>query len=191
MKKFLNIPCDINDYLIYDNTSITKLRWIKSTVSCIKIGQEAGFKKYTKYGCPEAIIVGFKGKEYKSHRIIWQMIYGNLDSTLVIDHENGNPFDNSISNLRMVSQSDNMKNKLMGINNTSGKVGVYWFYDIRKNSDYAIAYWTNENGDKRNKWFSANKYGYVGAYSLASNHRNIEIKKLIAMGQNYTERNGN
>ena len=44
-----------------------------------------------------------------------------------IDHINGITDDNRISNLRDVSQSDNMRNMTTPCRNTSGRIGVYWF----------------------------------------------------------------
>lgn len=43
---------------------------------------------------------------------------------LEVDHINGNPSDNRKVNLRVVSHLDNMKNRKMNANNTSGVTGV-------------------------------------------------------------------
>lgn len=53
------------------------------------------------------------------HRVIM------TDTTLLIDHINGNTLDNRKSNLRVCSNSDNLKNRVrLPKNNTSGIVGV-------------------------------------------------------------------
>ena len=56
----------------------------------------------------------FKGNFYsmRYHRIIWMLCNGCLPQ-LTIDHINGNRLDNRIENLREVSQSENLLNKLL------------------------------------------------------------------------------
>lgn len=46
------------------------------------------------------------------------------NSNLVVDHINGNPYDNRKSNIRVVRQADNTKNTALCIRNTSGYKGV-------------------------------------------------------------------
>jgi len=54
-------------------------------------------------------MIGLLGKKYKEHRIIWMYVYGNYP-TLDIDHINRVKNDNRISNLRLLSESDNAQN---------------------------------------------------------------------------------
>lgn len=67
----------------------------------------------------------------KAHRVVWAMLHGCWPVG-EIDHINGNPADNRIGNLRDVSHSDNLKNRKISKNNTSGVVGVYWRKDRMK-----------------------------------------------------------
>lgn len=82
-------------------------------------GKEAGNKNSEGYIC-----VKFQGRTLKVHRIIWKIVYG--DEPDCIDHINRNPSDNSLSNLRAVSQSVNSQNKRVQSNNSSGVPGVYF-----------------------------------------------------------------
>lgn len=66
------------------------------------------------------------GKKYKAHRVIWAIVHGKWPDG-DIDHINGVTSDNRLSNLRMVTHRENMKNKKTPPNNTSGAMGVYWF----------------------------------------------------------------
>lgn len=61
-------------------------------------------------------------KLYYAHRIIWKLIHG-YDADFV-DHANGDRSDNRPENLRNVSSSQNARNRAIGTNNKSGRIGV-------------------------------------------------------------------
>lgn len=67
-----------------------------------------------------------KGKQYKIHRLAWLYCYGEHPSK-IIDHIDGNGFNNAIDNLRDISNSENLQNqkKAMSTNKSSGLLGVY------------------------------------------------------------------
>lgn len=64
---------------------------------------------------------------------------------LVCDHIDSNPFNNKRSNLRLITQQENLINKKLLSNNSSGFAGIYFDRD-------------------RNKWCSEIKRGYVKCY---------------------------
>ena len=68
------------------------------------------------------IRVMIQNAHHFAHRIIWKMVHG-VDPGF-IDHINGNPEDNRIVNLRDVSLDENLRNKSIYKNNTSGIPGV-------------------------------------------------------------------
>lgn len=72
------------------------------------------------------------GVNYKTHRVIYKMFHPDMDESLIIDHIDGNQSNNSIENLRLTTQSDNMKNKRGYSNNKSNYTGVYWRNDSNK-----------------------------------------------------------
>jgi len=78
------------------------------------------------------------GKVVIAHRVAWAIYYGHWPSGQ-IDHINGDRTDNRICNLRIVSCHENMLNKGIQSNNSSGAVGVSkyknskWFAHIRVN----------------------------------------------------------
>jgi hypothetical protein len=62
-------------------------------------------------------------KRYYAHRVLWAMYYGDWPQG-EIDHIDGNPANNAISNLRDVTTAENRRNMPMMRNNKSGHVGV-------------------------------------------------------------------
>ena len=74
--------------------------------------------------CNGYIKVVFKKKEYLAHRLIWVYLHGKNPNQ--IDHINHNRTDNSLLNLREVTNKENHRNRTKQKNNTSGATGVQW-----------------------------------------------------------------
>ena len=66
------------------------------------------------------------GKNFKAHRIAWAVNQGEWPLGQ-IDHINGIRSDNRLSNLRVVSNSENGKNQKSRSSNRSGEPCVNWF----------------------------------------------------------------
>jgi hypothetical protein len=96
----------LNSMFYYDETSSTCLRYKtdriknKGAVSKAK-DSEVGNIKYLPNGNPRGYRVkltnlqGLK-EELMVHRIVWVLVNGSIDNTLVIDHIDGNPLNNKI-----------------------------------------------------------------------------------------------
>ncbi len=65
------------------------------------------------------------GKLYKAHVVAWAIHYGEWPSD-EIDHIHGALAGNVISNLRIATHAENMKNKKVYASNRSGVHGVNW-----------------------------------------------------------------
>jgi len=68
-----------------------------------------------------------------------RLIAGAVEKDQKVDHINGNTLDNRRSNLRICSNSENLRNRGKNINNTSGYKGV---------------------SKRRNKWAAQVKHNY-------------------------------
>lgn len=65
-------------------------------------------------------------REYKAHRLAWLYVNGEWPP-LDLDHEDNDPSNNRIANLRPATGSQNQGNKRKPRSNTSGYKGVSWF----------------------------------------------------------------
>lgn len=186
-----------NDLLYYDESSPTCLRW-----KVKRIGK--GLAK-TKYPNDEAgtvvkkksnsdyikITIAYNKKHYSSGRIIWILLNGFIDDSLVVDHIDGNALNNKIDNLRLVSMQQNSTNSKVKNSNKSGQTGVS-FNTVNGYSYYEAACQYFENGKKIRfrKLFSVLKLGEEVAFYLACQWRDAKLKELKAMGFGYTDRHG-
>lgn len=67
-----------------------------------------------------------KRKNYYIHRIIYAIVHGIDPIDSHIDHINGNPSDNRVENLRLATNSENMKNQKKAMrHNKLGVLGVH------------------------------------------------------------------
>jgi len=96
------------------------------------------FKKYSAYVmwnrryafCPAGspnkrgyIRIGIAKKYYMGHRLVWLYHRGWLPDAL--DHKNGKPWDNRMSNLRPATQMENRWNSKRRLPTTTNTKGVY------------------------------------------------------------------
>lgn len=102
--------------ILHYNPDTGALTW-KINVRRARTGAEAGVlsQGYRR--------VGFEGRIYLAHRLIWLMVYGV--SPRVIDHINRDPSDNRLTNLRAVTQRENLMNVGLRKDNKSGVRGVF------------------------------------------------------------------
>jgi hypothetical protein len=96
----------------------------------------ARYTKVGRVGKTGYLVLAIAGRLYKAHRLAWLYTYGEMPSGL-LDHIDANPLNNSISNLRLASPSENSCNARRRRNNKSGVKGVYfqdnrWVAEIQK-----------------------------------------------------------
>jgi hypothetical protein len=91
--------------------------------------------------CPSTgyIRVRVNNRTYQCHRLLWVMRNGEIPLGMDVDHVDRNPLNNAPTNLRLCSHSQNMKNRKLHKNNSSGVAGVYlsnsgkWIAQVRSN----------------------------------------------------------
>ena len=117
----------LNERLIYDASEgklINKITRCKA-----KAGEEAG--SYDGKGYKQVVIMRSK---YLVHRIIWKMHTGTDPGNLIVDHKDRNPDNNHISNLRLLTKSENQENTIgRGIVKLTDKRKKAWQAAIRVN----------------------------------------------------------
>ena len=89
-------------------------------------GQPVGYLDSNGY-----VVIGFNCKVCLAHRLVFLYMLGDWP-TGPVDHKNGDRSNNSWSNLRVVSNSTNSRNRKKSKNNTSGTTGVYFQKDSNK-----------------------------------------------------------
>lgn len=180
----------LSEFFQYDEESPSSLRWRKiyNRGSNIKIGDVAGSLDGG-YWRVHAL-----GRALKAHKIVWAL-HNNFENQdgMHIDHKDGNPSNNNISNLRLVPEPINARNKPMLKNNRSGIHGVCFQVVKTKAGNYIeryVAGWRTLEGRPKTKCFSVEKYGKELAEFLAQEYRQHQIDLLNLMGAGYTERHG-
>lgn len=92
--------------------------------------QFAGTPAFTTKTKAGHVYGAIRGRKVYAHRVIWKMMYG-VDP-VEVDHINGDPGDNRLSNLRNVTHAENGRNMRRPTDNSSGCIGVRWNSDCAK-----------------------------------------------------------
>lgn len=187
MKQKLDYNINWSEHFLLDADSPSGLVKIKINEEIIT-KKRVGHRHFRK-NKPKSWQLPFEGHRYVVHRIIWIMTYGSIDPDLVIDHLDGNPFNNSINNLKLKTQKNNTRNTRLNVKNTSGFSGVYLSTNTR-GLKYYVARWNELDGKRKSKLFSVKKLGKFTAKALAVEYREKQIQRLIIEGADYTERHG-
>lgn len=101
-----------------------KLLWLRIPKMCngkrYAIGSEVGSIHNSGYR-----VLTLMGKKLQAHRVIWAIHYNSWPNG-EIDHIDGDRLNNKLSNLRVVTRSQNMFNAKTKQNSSSGIKNVQW-----------------------------------------------------------------
>jgi len=84
------------------------------------------------------------GRAYAAHRLAWLYVYGEGPATDV-DHIDRNKSNNSILNLRLATDSENVQNSNVRIDSTCGCKGVGWHKAAKKWAAYITLHGTQKH----------------------------------------------
>ena len=133
--------------------------------------------------------VNFNGIKYSVPRLILLIEGYTLSPDNFVDHIDGNPLNNKIENLRIVSLLENNRNKSKSKNNKSGQTGVFLETITNKTGkvySYFVSFYYQDSNVEIRKRFSINKLGEDAAWQAA-----VEFRKNGILNSNfYTERHG-
>ena len=101
-----------------------------SLVCALWNGRRAGQKALTAQQKHGYLFGSLFGTKIYAHRAAWAHYHGEWPEK--VDHINGDPSDNRISNLRSVSHDENMKNVRRHADNKSGFLGVSFCKQTRR-----------------------------------------------------------
>jgi hypothetical protein len=97
------------------------LYWKSDVANNVKAGSKAGCKASNGY-----TFVKINKIQYVSHRLIYQLHYGEIADDMYVDHINCNRSDSKIENLRLCNIYQNAQNRSLNKDNKSGSKNVHW-----------------------------------------------------------------
>lgn len=181
----------LGDYIEYDDTSPSCLRWKRryKLGSTVRVGDVAGsLDELDGYWKVHAL-----GDNFKAHKIVWAL-HNNFEDQVGkhIDHLNGIRSDNRIDNLRLISPEFNARNQGIQKNNKTGVNGVTFNVVRTKCGNFTERYVATAalDGKKKTKAFSPFVHGYEEAFRKACEWREKMIAEFNEQGAGYTERHG-
>lgn len=162
---------NVKEMFSLDRNSESGIVWNKdrftvAKVKCASVGTRAGSLDARGYW-----VVPFEGKYVKVHRIVMCLYHqiDLLDTSVVVNHIDGNPSNNQPENLEMCSQRTNTIKTVNRPTNNSGVLGVSSYF--RGDKKFWKARISPENSKRISKNFSCNLYGYDEAFRLACEWR--------------------
>lgn len=160
LRKLSDLPASVIQEAVYYNPQTGKLFWrerpldwfVSKRIHAVWNAQNAGKEAFTGPHRKGHLIGRIFDTNAFAHRIAWVCFYGEWP-TGEVDHINGDPSDNRISNLRSVTHRENLQNRALGPNSKSGVLGVRW--------DAQRSQWRVQIGNHRDRV----GYRFLGRFS--------------------------
>ena len=137
--------------------------------------------------------VTHNGKRYQVARVVYILHFGDIPSSSVIDHIDGDGLNNKVSNLSLKTPRENNQNVRLGTKNKTGVAGVFLERDSKSKKDKAYtAVWSDLNCKQQRKRFYLKDFdfNYSETLKVATLFRENKIIELTEQGMLYTVRHG-
>lgn len=132
MTKAKPLPClDLLNKLFQYEPATGTIIYRISVGKKIKAGQKAGTVSNRGY-LSIAITINGKSIRFQAHRLIWYIMTSSDPNELQIDHIDGDKLNNKFSNLRLATQTQNMRNRGVNKKSKSQLKGAQWRKDKQK-----------------------------------------------------------
>ena len=120
------LPSVFSEIFSYNQES-GEITW-RVAISKNAPGAIAGTRKTNKHNRNLGIVIAYKNRYYGAHRIAWVLAnQAEIPDGMLIDHINGDPCDNRISNLRLATSEINNQNiRRAKSRSMSGLLGATW-----------------------------------------------------------------
>lgn len=115
---------ELTEWFYVDSTSPSGLRWKQDcelrgkTHANFRAKDDVAGHKSNSYWT-----VTHRGKEYSVSRVIYCLVYGSIPIDKLIDHIDGDKFNNKVENLRLVDHEINGRNRKKNKKNKNNKTG--------------------------------------------------------------------
>lgn len=163
------MPTQARLKFLFDYRDDGVLIWKNPRANRCNVGDVAGYLRPDGY-----TLVRVDGDLHLLHRLIKQWHDGNVTTNIVIDHDDNNPANNRIENLKSLTNRKNLQKRKQQSNNTSGLSWVSW----NKNAKKWQAQYRDETGKSKHLGYYANKYE---AYHIAAE------ATAVVKGKNHKE----
>ncbi|MBE4946315.1 MULTISPECIES: HNH endonuclease signature motif containing protein [unclassified Enterobacter cloacae complex] len=160
-------------FFTIDESSKTGLRWIAGPSRNVRAGQEAGGLLASGH-----YRVKLNRKSYKVHRIIWLLANRKWPSKF-IDHIDGNPKNNSLSNLRDVSPQENQRNMRRAKGYCWHKGHSKWMASIRDGERQIFLGYFNSEKEARAAYLTAK----ISVHGQVPGFYKEELMEVISYGK--------
>jgi hypothetical protein len=87
------------------------------------------------------LVIKFSGIGYLAHRLAWLFGHGEDPGEMLVDHINGDPLDNRLSNLRLATTTENMWNIQQA--QSLSRSGIRGVYQSKQSGKWVAAIYTN------------------------------------------------
>lgn len=147
--------------LLYYDPHTGEFTWLQSASNRKPVGSKAGC--YNERKDSRYVLLGIDGRLFTAHRVAWFYMTGVWPK--VVDHINGNGWDNRWENLRKADHRKNAQNAKLRADNTTGAKGIVFYprrglpYRVWLDHKYIGCYATLEEAEAARDFAAKKSHG--------------------------------